>query len=114
MLMVLKRLWEQESGQDTAEYALLVVMLALVAVAALYAFGSASKKPYDGASASMIVRSSGGSGGGGGQGGGAGQGSGGSGGSGGGQGSGSGGSSGGSGSGGSGGRGGGGWGGGGR
>ena len=75
MLTALKRLWKQEVGQDTAEYALLVVMLALVVVAALYAFGSASKKPYDGATSTMSGGSTGGSGGsGGGQGGGAGQG----------------------------------------
>jgi Flp pilus assembly pilin Flp len=36
MLTTLKRLWRQESGQDAAEYALLIVGIALVVVAVLY------------------------------------------------------------------------------
>ena len=74
MLTTLKRLWKQESGQDTAEYALLVVMLALVIVAALYAFSSAEKKPFNGASSAVSAGASGGSGGGGSAGGGSGSG----------------------------------------
>ena len=80
MLTALKRLWKQESGQDTAEYALLVVVLALVIVAALYAFSSAEKTPFNGASSAVSAGASGGSGAGGGGSAGGGSGSGGSGG----------------------------------
>jgi pilus assembly protein Flp/PilA len=35
MKNLLKRLWKEESGQDLTEYALLLVLIALVSIAAL-------------------------------------------------------------------------------
>jgi pilus assembly protein Flp/PilA len=40
MQNLLKRLWQDEQGQDIVEYALLVVLIALVAVASLQAIGT--------------------------------------------------------------------------
>jgi Flp pilus assembly pilin Flp len=114
MLSPLRRPWRRQSGQAMAEYALLIVGIALVIVAVLYAFSGSMGHGFGTATNAVIGASSGGSSGGSGDGSGGsngGSGSGGSGGSGqgtGGSGSGgSGGTSGSSGSGGSGGSGGG-------
>ena len=69
MLSFLKRLWRQESGQDTAEYALLIVGIAIVVVGAIYAFGQSTSHSFSGASSAVMGGSSGGSGGGSGSGG---------------------------------------------
>jgi Flp pilus assembly pilin Flp len=110
MMTTLKGLWRKQSGDDVAEYALLVAMIALAVLVALFSFGTSNGKLISDAagsissSASRAGGSSSGSGGGqpggsgqggsgqpggggqggGGQGGGSGGGSGGSGGSGGG------------------------------
>jgi Flp pilus assembly pilin Flp len=75
MLTILKRLWRQQSGQDAAEYALLIVGIALVVVAVLYAFSGSTNHSFGAATNTMLTGSA--SGGGGSQGGGGGQGSGG-------------------------------------
>src|SRR5262245_44593104 len=100
MLKTLKRLWRQQCGQNAAEYALLVVGIALVVVAVLYAYSGSTNRAFHSTSGAVMAGASGGSGGGGSPGGGGGTGGGGSSGGGGGQ---TGGGSGGSGSGGSGG-----------
>lgn len=44
---LLKRLWNEESGQDLTEYALLLVLVALVAVGALSHLATAINTVYD-------------------------------------------------------------------
>src|ERR1700730_5945832 len=75
MLTTLKRLWRQQSGQDAAEYALLIVGIAMVIVAVLYAFSVPTSHSFGAATNTVIGGSSGGSGGGSGGGGGRGRGS---------------------------------------
>jgi Flp pilus assembly pilin Flp len=41
MTNLLKRVWKDESGQDTAEYALLLLLIALALVAAINSYKSA-------------------------------------------------------------------------
>ncbi|MGC1907255.1 MAG: hypothetical protein WA715_25750, partial [Candidatus Acidiferrum sp.] len=70
MRSFLKRLWHQQSGQDAAEYALLIVGIAIVVVGALFAFGNSTSHSFGTATNSVIGgSSSGGSGGGSGSGG---------------------------------------------
>ncbi len=49
-----KRLWCEEDGQDLAEYALILVLISLVAVAVLQAIGSSVHNLYSTASSNMI------------------------------------------------------------
>jgi Flp pilus assembly pilin Flp len=44
MKTILKGLWRQDSGDDVAEYALLVAMIALVVLIAVYSFGMSNGK----------------------------------------------------------------------
>ena len=46
MKSLLKRLWQEESGQDLTEYALLLVLIALVAVTALQGLATAINGVY--------------------------------------------------------------------
>lgn len=41
MKYLLKRLWQEESGQDLTEYALLLVLIALVCIAAITGLSTA-------------------------------------------------------------------------
>src|ERR1700676_736393 len=84
MRKTLERLWHQQSGKDAAEYALLIVGIAMVIVAVLYAFGGSTSHSFGSATNTVMGGASGGSGGGSGGGGGSTGGSGGSGGGGGG------------------------------
>ena len=43
----MKRLWTEESGQDLTEYALLLVLIALVAVSALQGLAKAINNVYN-------------------------------------------------------------------
>jgi Flp pilus assembly pilin Flp len=70
------RLWRQQSGQDVAEYALLIVGIALVVVGVLYDISGATNHAFNSAGSSVITGGSGSSGGGGSAGGGTGSGSG--------------------------------------
>jgi Flp pilus assembly pilin Flp len=65
----LKRLWKHESGQDAAEYALLIVGIVIVVVGAIYAFGNSQSHTFSGAAQTVIGGSSSGAGGGSGSGG---------------------------------------------
>jgi Flp pilus assembly pilin Flp len=47
MKRLLKRLWKEESGQDLTEYALLLVLIALVAVSALQGLATAINTVYN-------------------------------------------------------------------
>ena len=40
MTSILKRLWQEEEGQDLTEYALLIVLVALVAIASMTSLGN--------------------------------------------------------------------------
>ena len=53
MKRLLKRLWTEEAGQDLTEYALLVVLIALAAVAAIGQFASAIAGVFNNAGASL-------------------------------------------------------------
>lgn len=50
---LLKRLWQEETGQDLTEYALLIVLIALVAVVAMKSFGSAVSDTFSNAAANL-------------------------------------------------------------
>lgn len=52
---LLKRLWNEESGQDLTEYALLLVLVALVAVSALNKLATAINTVYDTAANDLAV-----------------------------------------------------------
>ena len=47
MRMLLRRLWTDESGQDLAEYALLIVLLTIVVIAALQLLGPTIAQFYN-------------------------------------------------------------------
>ena len=46
MKHLLKRLWQEESGQDLTEYALLLVLIALVSIAAITNLATAISALY--------------------------------------------------------------------
>jgi Flp pilus assembly pilin Flp len=49
----LKVLWEDEEGQDLTEYALLLVLISLIAIASLNTVGQAVSKVFSNAAANM-------------------------------------------------------------
>ncbi|HUX10283.1 MAG TPA: Flp family type IVb pilin [Terriglobia bacterium] len=51
----LKRLWQEEEGQDLTEYALLLVLVSLVAVAALKSVGRAVDYSFDQARNALLL-----------------------------------------------------------
>jgi pilus assembly protein Flp/PilA len=53
MKSLFKRLWKEESGQDLTEYALLLVLIALVAVAALQGLATAINAVYTNVAANL-------------------------------------------------------------
>ena len=55
MPKLLLRLWTEESGQDLTEYALLVVLLALAAIAAMNSLGSAINNVFSNAASNLTV-----------------------------------------------------------
>jgi Flp pilus assembly pilin Flp len=46
MMNIMKRLWKEEEGQDLLEYALLIVLIVLVAAAAINPLGTTIAKVY--------------------------------------------------------------------
>jgi Flp pilus assembly pilin Flp len=50
---VLVRLWREEEGQDLVEYALLIVLVSMLAVAAMRTLGSAISDVYSNAAANL-------------------------------------------------------------
>lgn len=50
---MMTRLWLDESGQDTAEYALLLLMIALALIAAISGFRSAITNAFSRATAQL-------------------------------------------------------------
>ena len=55
MKNLVNRLWKDESGQDLTEYALLLVLVALVAVAALKGLATAINTVYNTAASDLAV-----------------------------------------------------------
>jgi Flp pilus assembly pilin Flp len=53
MQQLLKTLWLDESGQDTAEYALLLLLIALALIAAITGFRSAIANAFSRATAQL-------------------------------------------------------------
>ncbi len=55
MKSLFMRLWKEEEGQDLTEYALLVVLIALVAIAAVTKLGGAISNVFSNAATSMVT-----------------------------------------------------------
>jgi pilus assembly protein Flp/PilA len=55
MKNLLKRLWQEEEGQDLTEYALLVVLIALVAIASMQTLGHAISDAFASASTNLTT-----------------------------------------------------------
>lgn len=53
MKTLFRRLWQEEEGQDLVEYALLVVLIALGAIAAMKSLASAISDAFSNASANL-------------------------------------------------------------
>src|SRR5580692_6744915 len=53
MMTTLKGLWRKQSGDDVAEYALLVAMIALAVLVALFSFGTSNGKLISDAASSI-------------------------------------------------------------
>ena len=53
MQNLLKRLWQDEEGQDLVEYALLLVLIALAAAATVQTLGTAIKTVFSNASTAL-------------------------------------------------------------
>jgi pilus assembly protein Flp/PilA len=54
---LLKRLWREEKGQDLTEYALLLVLVALVAIATMQTLGSSISTVFANANANLTSAS---------------------------------------------------------
>ena len=57
MKNLLKRLWQEEEGQDLTEYALLVVLIALAAIAAMKGLASGISSVFSNAAANLTTNS---------------------------------------------------------
>jgi len=55
MLDTIKRLWKEEEGQDLTEYALLLVLISLIAVASLKTAGRAISDAFSNAAANLTT-----------------------------------------------------------
>lgn len=58
MTNLMKRLWQEEEGQDLVEYGLLLVLIALVAIASVTAVGSNINKIFNNAASITTSASS--------------------------------------------------------
>ena len=54
-MLMLKRLWKEEEGQDLTEYALLFVLISLIAVASLRVAGQAVSDGFSIAAANLTT-----------------------------------------------------------
>jgi Flp pilus assembly pilin Flp len=52
-MQTLKALWEDEEGQDLTEYALLLVLISLIAIASLNTVGQSVSNVFSNAAANM-------------------------------------------------------------
>jgi pilus assembly protein Flp/PilA len=57
MKNLVKRLWQEEEGQGLVEYALLVVLIALVAIASMGKLGSTIKNVFTSAATNFSTAS---------------------------------------------------------
>jgi pilus assembly protein Flp/PilA len=55
MKNLLKRLWKEEEGQDVVEYALLLVLISLVAIVSMENVGNAVIKVFSNAAANLAT-----------------------------------------------------------
>ena len=55
MTSIFKRLWKEEEGQDLTEYALLLVLISLIAVASLQSAGQAISDAFCNAAANLTT-----------------------------------------------------------
>ena len=55
MQNLLKRLWQDEQGQDLTEYALLLVLIALVAVTTMKTLGTAITAVFSNAASNLTT-----------------------------------------------------------
>jgi Flp pilus assembly pilin Flp len=55
MMDTIKRLWREEEGQDLTEYALLLVLISLIAVASLKTAGQAISDAFSNAAANLTT-----------------------------------------------------------
>ncbi len=53
MMELLKRLWQEEEGQDLTEYALLLVLIALAAVAVMGTLGNSINNAFSTAATTL-------------------------------------------------------------
>jgi len=53
MNTTLKRLWEEEKGQDLTEYSLLMVLIALVAIASMQTIGTTISNVFSNAAVNL-------------------------------------------------------------
>jgi pilus assembly protein Flp/PilA len=55
MINHLKRLWKEEEGQDVVEYALLLVLISLIAILSMKAVGTAVSNVFSNAAANLTT-----------------------------------------------------------
>ena len=55
MMNLMKQLWRDEEGQDLTEYALLLVLISLIAVASLRVAGQAVSDAFSNAAANLTT-----------------------------------------------------------
>ena len=53
MKKAIKRLWQEDKGQDLTEYALLMVLVALVAIATMQTLGTTISSVFSNAAANL-------------------------------------------------------------
>ncbi len=58
MKTLFRRLWQEEEGQDLVEYALLVVLIALGAIAAMHSLASAISDAFTNATQNLTTAAS--------------------------------------------------------
>jgi pilus assembly protein Flp/PilA len=56
-MTIVKRLWNEEEGQDLTEYALLMVLIALVAIASMKTLGTTISNVFSNAAANLTTAS---------------------------------------------------------
>jgi pilus assembly protein Flp/PilA len=54
-MTIVKRLWRDEEGQDLTEYALLMVLIALVAIASMQTIGTTISNVFSNAAANLTA-----------------------------------------------------------
>jgi Flp pilus assembly pilin Flp len=54
---VIKKLWQEEEGQDLTEYALLLVLVSLVAIATMQTLGSSISTVFANAASNLVSAS---------------------------------------------------------